>query len=61
MADCVLLFVLHSLAAVHKDVWIKRINALYYPDVYPDCMGEYAGIAHQYLFDFARNDADFPK
>lgn len=59
VADCVLLFGLHRLAAVPKDVWIKRINARYYPDGYPDCMGEYAGIAQQYLFDFARNDADF--
>ncbi len=59
VADCVLLFGLHRLAAVPKDVWIKRINAHYYPDGYPDCMGEYAGIAQQYLFDYARNDADF--
>lgn len=61
VADCVLLFGLHRLAAVPKDVWIKRINAHYYPHGYPNCMGEYAGIAQQYLFDFARNDADFPK
>lgn len=59
VADCVLLFGLHRLAAVPKDVWIKRINAYYYPDGYPDCMGEYAGIAQQYLFDYARNDANF--
>lgn len=59
VADCVLLFGLHRLAAVPKDVWIKRINAHYYPDGYPDCMGEYAGIAQQYLFDYARTDADF--
>ncbi len=59
VADCVLLFGLHRLAAVPKDVWIKRINAHYYPDGYPECMGEYAGIAQQYLFDYARNDADF--
>ena len=59
VADCVLLFGLHRLAAVPKDVWIKRINAHYYPNGYPDCMGEYAGIAQQYLFDYARTDADF--
>lgn len=61
VADCVLLFGLHRLAAVPKDVWIKRINAHYYPDGYPECMGEYAGIAQQYLFDYARNDADFTR
>lgn len=59
VADCVLLFGLHRLSAVPKDVWIKRVNAYYYPDGYPDCMGEYAGIAQQYLFDYARNDAVF--
>ena len=31
VADCVLLFGLHRLAAVPKDVWIKRSNAHYYP------------------------------
>lgn len=59
VADCVMLFGLYRLSAVPKDVWIKRINAFYYPDGYPDCMGEYAGIAQQYLFDYARRDADF--
>lgn len=59
VADCVLLFGLYRLSAVPKDVWIKRINAFYYPDGYPDCMGEYAGIAQQYLFDYARKDAEF--
>ena len=56
VADCVLLFGLHRLSAVPKDVWIKRINAYYYPDGYPDCIKGYEGIAQQYLFDFARTD-----
>lgn len=56
VADCVLLFGLHRLSAVPKDVWIKRINARYYPDGYPDCTRGLEGIAQQYLFDFARTD-----
>ena len=56
VADCVLLFGLYRTSAVPKDVWIKRINAHFYPDGYPDCVGEYAGIAQQYLFDYARTE-----
>ncbi|MCM1299387.1 MAG: DNA-3-methyladenine glycosylase 2 [Firmicutes bacterium] len=56
VADCVLLFGLHRLSAVPKDVWIKRINAYYYPNGYPDCIKGREGIAQQYLFDFARTD-----
>lgn len=56
VADCVLLFGLHRLSAVPKDVWIKRVISYYYPDGLPACVGEYAGIAQQYLFDFARTD-----
>lgn len=56
VADCVLLFGLYRTSAVPKDVWIKRVNAYFYPDGYPDCVGEYAGIAQQYLFDYARTE-----
>lgn len=56
VADCVLLFGLYRTSAVPKDVWIKRVNAFYYPDGFPECVGNYAGIAQQYLFDYARND-----
>lgn len=56
VADCVLLFGLYRTSAVPKDVWIKRINAHFYPDGYPECVGEYAGIAQQYLFDYARTE-----
>ena len=54
VADCVLLFGLYRTSAVPKDVWIKRVNAYYYPDGLPECVGNYAGIAQQYLFDYAR-------
>ena len=56
VADCVLLFGLYHTSAVPKDVWIKRVNAYYYPQGLPECVGKYAGIAQQYLFDYARTD-----
>lgn len=57
VADCALLFGMHRLSVVPKDVWIKRVLAYYYPSGLPECALKYAGIAQQYLFDYARNDA----
>ncbi len=54
VADCILLFAYHKTEAFPVDVWIKRIVAEYYPDGLPDCMGEYKGIAQQYLFEYFR-------
>lgn len=55
IADCTLLFAFHRLDAFPKDVWIKRIMAECYPNGLPDCCcGSYAGIAQQYLFEYAR-------
>lgn len=61
VADCVLLFAFHKLDAFPKDVWIKRILAEFYPDGLPACIGEYGGIAQQYLFDYARRSGKFDK
>ena len=54
VADCVLLFAYHKTSAFPTDVWIKRIVAEYYSDGLPECMGEYKGIAQQYLFEYFR-------
>ncbi len=54
VADCILLFAYHKTEAFPVDVWIKRIVAEYYPDGLPECMGEYKGIAQQYLFEYFR-------
>ena len=54
VADCVLLFAYHKTEAFPADVWIKRITAEYYADGLPECMGEYKGIAQQYLFEYFR-------
>lgn len=55
VADCVLLFAYHKTEAFPSDVWIKRIVAEHYADGLPECMGEYKGIAQQYLFEYFRN------
>ncbi|MBO6230334.1 MAG: DNA-3-methyladenine glycosylase 2 [Ruminiclostridium sp.] len=54
VADCVLLFAYHKTEAFPSDVWIKRIVAEYYSDGLPECMGDYKGIAQQYLFEYFR-------
>lgn len=57
VADCVLLFAYHKTEAFPSDVWIKRVVAEYYSDGLPDCMGDYKGIAQQYLFEYFRKHA----
>lgn len=58
VADCVLLFAYHKTEAFPMDVWIKRITAEYYSSGLPECMGEYKGIAQQYLFEYFRKHAE---
>lgn len=54
VADCVLLFAYHKTEAFPVDVWVRRIVERYYPDGLPECMGDYKGIAQQYLFEYFR-------
>ena len=49
------LFGLYRLEAFPKDVWIKRAMASLFPEGLPECASEYAGIAQQYIFHYARN------
>ena len=58
VADCVLLFAYHKTEAFPSDVWIKRVVAEYYSDGLPECMGEYKGIAQQYIFEYFRKRTD---
>lgn len=55
VADCTLLFGLYRLDAFPRDVWIKRAMSALFPDGLPSCAAEYAGIAQQYIFHYARN------
>lgn len=54
VADCTLLFGFHKLDAFPKDVWIKRIMEMYYPNGLPEFAKKYGGIAQQYLFHYIR-------
>lgn len=55
VASCAMLFGLGMTSAFPIDVWIKRVIAKYYPDGLDiPALGEYAGIAQQYLFYYER-------
>lgn len=61
VANCVVLFGLYHMEAFPIDVWIKRaLKEHFPPDFDPAALGEYAGLAQQYIFFYARstgNDA----
>jgi len=56
VADCFVLFGLHKLNAFPIDVWMKRAIAEHYGKSFsPGIFGDYAGLAQQYMFHYARN------
>jgi len=54
VADCVLLFGFGRLECFPLDVWMKRVMATLYPGGLPAELKQYAGIAQQFLFHYAR-------
>lgn len=54
VADCVLLYGLHRLDGFPLDVWMKRAMAALFEGVESSDFGQYAGIAQQYIFHYAR-------
>lgn len=55
VAACALLFGFGRLDAFPVDVWIKRVIEKYFDDSFsPEDLGEYAGVAQQYLFYYER-------
>ena len=55
VADCFLLFGMHKLDAFPVDTWMKKA-AVYYGGKFDSTrFGEYAGIAQQYIFYYARS------
>jgi len=56
VANCVVLFGLYHMEAFPIDVWIKRaLKEHFAPGFDPQSLGEYAGIAQQYIFYYARS------
>lgn len=57
VANCVVLFGLGHMEAFPIDTWMKRaLKANFPPDFNPETLGEYAGLAQQYIFYYARNE-----
>ena len=54
VADCTLLYGLHRLEAFPVDVWIKRAIETEFSDIKIEDLGDYAGIAQQYIFHYMR-------
>ena len=55
VANCVVLFGLYHMEAFPIDVWIRRaLREHFPPDFDPDTLGEYAGLAQQYIYFYAR-------
>lgn len=56
VANCVLLFGFGFYEAFPVDVWVKRVIEKYYGESFDaSSLGEYAGIAQQYLFYYERS------
>ena len=56
VANCVVLFGLWHMEAFPIDVWMKRaLRENFPPDFDPETLGEYAGLAQQYIFYYARS------
>ncbi len=56
VASCVALFGFGNLEAFPIDVWMKRANEEYFDGkLEPKSLGNYAGVAQQYIFHYIRN------
>ncbi len=54
VAECTLLYGLHRLEAFPIDVWMKKALSTLFSAVEISSLGEYAGIAQQYIFHYSR-------
>lgn len=54
VADCTLLFGMHRIEAFPIDVWMRRAMEKLFPGMGGNDFGQYAGIAQQYIFHYAR-------
>ena len=61
VAECALLYGFGRVECFPLDVWIKRVMKTLFPGGLPECAGQYAGIAQQYLFHYARTCPEFDK
>ncbi len=58
VANCVMLFGYHRIAAFPVDVWIQRVEETYYGGRFPvEKYPGFAGVLQQYMFFYGRNNA----
>ncbi len=55
VAECTLLYGLHRLEAFPIDTWMKKALSTLFSGVSPESLGQYAGVAQQYIFHYTRN------
>ena len=62
VANCVILFGLHNMSGFPIDVWIRRaLDANFPPGFDPATLGEFSGLAQQYMFYYERENAKASK
>lgn len=61
VAECTLLYGLHRLEAFPIDVWMKKALATLFNGISPENLGQYAGIAQQYIFHYSRMNPELVK
>ena len=61
VADCVLLYGMHNLAAFPMDIWMKKVMETFFKGKDPEVFGKYAGIAQQYLYHYTRTNPEILK
>ena len=54
VAECTLLYGFHRLEAFPVDVWMKKALATMFNGITPSELGQYAGVAQQYIFHYSR-------
>lgn len=54
VAECALLYGMHRLECFPMDVWMKRAMSVLLPEFTVEDLGQYAGIAQQYIFHYSR-------
>ncbi len=56
VANCMALYGLHQMSGFPIDTWMKKaLKEHFSPDFDPSSLGEYAGLAQQYIFYYARS------
>lgn len=59
VANCAVLYGLHHMSGFPIDTWMKRaLREHFPPDFDPAVFGEYAGLAQQYIFHYARSGGE---